>query len=274
MHYLIDGHNLIARMADLSLDDPDDEAKLVRKLKGWALAGRKRRVTVIFDGRLAGGRSLDLSGGPVEVVFSPNNSSADELLIRRIKKLRNPAEHTLISSDREVLAAAGGRRMPSMVSEAFALFMTEDGARPALATAGDEPAIGEAEVAEWLELFGPVPERPAPAASRPEANRGDLPAAGKPPAKKAGRLAMFKEGDQKLAAEDVNAWLELFQEAEASPAAPPGVAPAGGRMAAETPPVPEGERPLATPKEGRTLDSDEVAAWLDVFKSGKPKGKK
>ncbi len=33
MHYLIDGHNLIAQISDISLDDPDDEAKLVLRLE-------------------------------------------------------------------------------------------------------------------------------------------------------------------------------------------------------------------------------------------------
>ena len=33
MHYLIDGHNLIARVPGLSLADPDDEVKLLQLLK-------------------------------------------------------------------------------------------------------------------------------------------------------------------------------------------------------------------------------------------------
>ena len=35
MPYLIDGHNLIACLPDISLDDPNDEAQLVNKLKGF-----------------------------------------------------------------------------------------------------------------------------------------------------------------------------------------------------------------------------------------------
>ena len=40
MHYLIDGHNLIARVPGLSLADPDDEVKLLQLLKRWAAARR------------------------------------------------------------------------------------------------------------------------------------------------------------------------------------------------------------------------------------------
>ena len=44
MNYLIDGHNLIARMQTMSLADPDDEAKLVLRLRRWTAASRKRPI--------------------------------------------------------------------------------------------------------------------------------------------------------------------------------------------------------------------------------------
>ena len=52
MHYLIDGHNLIGALPDISLEDPDDEVKLILVLRSWAVARRRREVTVIFDGGL------------------------------------------------------------------------------------------------------------------------------------------------------------------------------------------------------------------------------
>jgi len=85
MHYLIDGHNLIARVPGLSLADPDDEAKLVQLLKRWAAADTRRKVTVIFDKGLPGGEAKHLSGGGVRALFAPDNRSADALLIRRIE---------------------------------------------------------------------------------------------------------------------------------------------------------------------------------------------
>ncbi|HEY1409924.1 MAG TPA: hypothetical protein VF434_13360, partial [Promineifilum sp.] len=77
MNYLIDGHNLIARTPDLSLADPDDEAKLVALLRRWAMADRRRKVTVIFDGGLPAGESRNLSGSGVKAIFAPNNADAD-----------------------------------------------------------------------------------------------------------------------------------------------------------------------------------------------------
>jgi hypothetical protein len=264
VRYLVDGHNLIARLPGLGLDDPHDEARLVRRLRAWALASRKRQLTIIFDGRLAGGRSAELSGGSVEVIFSPHGGSADELLLRRIKKARNPAEYTVISSDREILAAAEARRMPSMVSEAFVLFMAEETSRPAPAPADNELEVSPAEISEWLALFGPVPERPA----APIEKALPPPAEPEKPAKKTGRLATFKEGDKKLAPDEVSAWLEVFREAPATPPA----APAPPANEPQKPgAAPELGRPLPTPKAGgRKLDDDEITGWLELFSRGKP----
>jgi hypothetical protein len=48
MPYLIDGHNLIHYMDDIRLGDPNDEAELVIKLRGFC-ARRKKKAVVIFD---------------------------------------------------------------------------------------------------------------------------------------------------------------------------------------------------------------------------------
>jgi predicted RNA-binding protein with PIN domain len=48
MPLLIDGHNLIGQSPDLKLSDPNDEAKLVQRLKRYA-ARADKRITVIFD---------------------------------------------------------------------------------------------------------------------------------------------------------------------------------------------------------------------------------
>ena len=73
MHYLIDGHNLIARVPGLSLADPDDEVKLLQLLKRWAVADARRKVTVIFDKGLPGGEAKHLSGGGVRAPVRPES---------------------------------------------------------------------------------------------------------------------------------------------------------------------------------------------------------
>jgi len=157
MHYLIDGHNLIAQLPDIRLSDPDDEDQLVRRLRRWMAAGRKRRITLFFDGGLPGGRSPHYSGGSLDVIFASVGREADNLLIRRIGKARNPPEFTLVSSDGAIVAAAKARGMPVVDSKTFAsrlvLEATERGATPPAISAKEEPTLDAEDLAKWLDIF-------------------------------------------------------------------------------------------------------------------------
>lgn len=213
MVYLIDGHNLIAKMPDIDLDDPNDEVKLVLRLRSWASARRSRRIVVIFDGGLPGGKQKQLSSGDITAVFAPIGKTADALLINRIRHVKNPREYTLVSSDQAILNAAQKRRMPTMRSEAFVQEMgvdkriAEQTAPPAEAGAEDEPDISDNEVAEWLELFGPEPERPQPQPRRPKPSPKPKQAAKKRPLRP---LHEQKRSDHKLDDDDLEEWLRLF----------------------------------------------------------------
>jgi predicted RNA-binding protein with PIN domain len=222
MHYLIDGHNLIAKMADINLDDPNDEALLVLQLRSWVAGGRKRRVTVIFDGGLPGGRSRFHSSDKLDVIFSSEGRTADALLIRRIQKAKNPAEYTLVSSDLEVIDAARARRMRQLGSEAFARRLSEfkqreeEVAAPQAVDEAQEPAVSQAEVAEWLALFEAAPKvrRPAPEPDprqkSAEEPAGAKKAAPKPAARDDVDPALLKRGDSSLTDDELDEWLKLF----------------------------------------------------------------
>ena len=118
MPYIIDGHNLIGALPDLALDDPDDEARLVQRLRSF-VARTGRNCTVIFDHGLPGGRSA-LSNRAVQVVFASMRSSADRVLRERMKKLPEPRSWTVVTSDAEVLAFARRRQMQTLRSPQFA----------------------------------------------------------------------------------------------------------------------------------------------------------
>ncbi len=117
MAYLIDGHNLIGQLPDISLSDPDDEIKLVYKLRGLA-ARENKRVIVVFDNGVPSGRS-HLSNNTVEVVFAAPGSTADALMLNRIKNTRDPGQWVVVSGDNVVLAAARARKMRACKSIDF-----------------------------------------------------------------------------------------------------------------------------------------------------------
>jgi predicted RNA-binding protein with PIN domain len=117
MAYLIDGHNLIGQLPDISLADPNDEAKLVIKLRGFA-ARTGKRIIVIFDKGLPAGVSA-LSNGTVNVIFASHGSTADRLMIERIKRSRDPQRWIVVSGDNQVLYAARERKMKAVRSADF-----------------------------------------------------------------------------------------------------------------------------------------------------------
>jgi len=149
MPLLIDGHNLIGRLPDIRLDDPDDEAKLVARLRTYS-ARTGKRMTVVFDHGLPGGHSRGLSGGGVKVVFAAADRSADGILRERMRRARDPRGLTVVTSDREVQAAAEARGVRVVRSDEFAAQLSA----PQTAPAEKDVRLSTEEVEEWLKVFG------------------------------------------------------------------------------------------------------------------------
>ena len=148
MPTLIDGHNLIGRLPDIRLDDPDDEAKLVLKLRTYCARTRKR-VTVVFDHGLPGGKSHELSGGGVTTVFASTGRTAVGILCERIRRSQNPRGLIVVTSDREVIADAHAHGARVVRSEEFA----DQLLRVPSAPAKKDVSLTDSEVADWMALF-------------------------------------------------------------------------------------------------------------------------
>lgn len=217
MHFLIDGHNLIGKLPDLSLSDPQDEVELILRLRGWVAAARNRQVTVFFDGGGLGGFSHRMSSKDIRVIFAPQGKQADDLLIDRLRGLRNPRSYMLVSSDRRIIDAAVIARIKVLKSEEFIAregfdhreaekdtAVTPPSAPEAPPGKELDPRLSESELKEWLDLFGPVPERnpkPKPAPKKRVVQKR----------KKKGKLATPDNRENpELAEEDLDAWLALF----------------------------------------------------------------
>lgn len=152
MPHLIDGHNLIASLPDIGMDDPHKEAKLVNKLKSWAAATRKK-CTIVFDRGLPGGAS-NMGASAVQVVFAADQrSDADTLIKRRISRSRDRSAFTVVSSDSDIRAFAQRHGVKVITSAAFSRELQRR-SRPQHAR-GEEvnPVISASEVDELLELF-------------------------------------------------------------------------------------------------------------------------
>lgn len=157
MPYLIDGHNLIACLPDIRLDDLHDEAQLINKLKGFAAKARSKCV-VVFDHGLPGGRS-SLSTRSVQVIFAAaRHRTADDLIKSRISRIADAPNWTLVSADRDVVHYALSRRMRHMSSAQFAQML--EGTSMAEETRGEEihPTVSADEIDELYQAFGGEPD--------------------------------------------------------------------------------------------------------------------
>ncbi len=152
MTYMIDGHNLIGKLPDISLDDPNDEALLVQKLTGFT-ARTGKTCLVVFDHGLPGGSSR-MSTRNVQVVFASGRSSADRVMVERIYKIQDIKGWVIVTSDNDVMSRARRRGMETMHSEEFALLL--EAPPPKVEDIGESPDvnISTAEVDEWLNIFG------------------------------------------------------------------------------------------------------------------------
>ncbi len=277
MPFLIDGHNVIAALRDIDLEDPDDEAKLVMKLRAWT-ARIRRKAIVIFDGGIPGGPSPTLSSADVKVIFAARyHTNADRIIGERLKQLPDPGNWTVVSSDREVLddARMAGARVITATdfAESFEQSLVNEKEKP--------EAISSVEVETWLEIFQDSEEDhvealPTPASAAP----GTTPARGvrKPQGPRRTALprpitatrTIAEQMDVELPPDpetvrptgkpdfptkaEVNAWLEVFHDDPNSNIPPPNL-PKPKKVAPKRPVV----------NKTGDLSEAEVDTWLSVF---------
>ena len=154
MSILIDGHNLIGQIADLSLSEPDDEAKLVQRLRIYRSI-INRPITVVFDHGEHYVPPQSHSGGGVEVIFAQPQSSADEHIVHRIRQNRDPRQLLVVSTDHDIQAVARSYGAQVMTSQEFAqeIKRTHAPKHKRRRRAPQEPSLSRREVEEWLTIF-------------------------------------------------------------------------------------------------------------------------
>lgn len=150
MVVLIDGHNLIARLPGLRLDDPEDEEKLLLRLRAYR-ARTGRQLIVYFDPGVAYQSSTRRSTGGISIRQAGTGRRADELIIRDLRSHRNPGELTVVTSDHAIQRVA--RQLKAQVIDSTT-FAAELNRPPEKGATVESPPLSEEEVQEWLAIFG------------------------------------------------------------------------------------------------------------------------
>jgi predicted RNA-binding protein with PIN domain len=158
MQYIIDGHNLIPKLRGFSLSDLEDEQKLIDFLIPF-LRAKKSRAMVFFD-RSAIGQSGQRNYGLVKAFFVPEGQTADTFIANYVRQLAgNSRNHTLVSSDRMVQAAARKHHATILSSEQFADQLQQFYDESPVDNMPDIQ-LSEKEIAEWESLFNQYGSQP------------------------------------------------------------------------------------------------------------------
>ena len=155
MRWLIDGHNLIGQMPNLRLDDPNDEEKLLVYLRRFR-AKTGHHVAVIFDAGQSYQPAQTQKRGGITVQFAPHGKTADQIIMRRLRRVKNPQEVGLVSSDRTVQQAARQARVRVVPADEFAQQLLQStGTTGPTDDEGSQADVqlSSAEVEEWLTIF-------------------------------------------------------------------------------------------------------------------------
>ena len=150
MAVLIDGHNLIGKIPGLRLDDPDDEGKLLVRLRAYR-ARTGKRLTVYFDPGVAYQSPARRSSGGISIRQAGSGQRADDLIIRDLRRHHNPRELTVVTSDHAIQEVA--RQHNAQVVDA-ATFAEELSRPPEKENTFEAPPLPEDEIQEWLAIFG------------------------------------------------------------------------------------------------------------------------
>lgn len=153
MPFIIDGHNLIPKIPGFSLKALDDEQELVDLLQEYCRLIRKQ-AEIYFDNSPPG-QPHARNFGIVTARYIHESSTADEAIKRKLIRLGGAARNwTVVSSDRQVQAAARSAHARLIPSEEFAQMITNRLDKGERRTEEKENnPLSEDEVEDWLNLF-------------------------------------------------------------------------------------------------------------------------
>ena len=163
MSILVDGYNYIGRSEELRLDDPKARDKVIY-LMGQYCARTKKSLTIIFDGNhFVHHVNRKRRYGRVTVIYTSPIYTADDAIKKMVRKQQPKQRKSMliVTSDANILDYVRGHGAGVVKSEDFerTVYKTLDAPKEIDRV---NVQLSEAEVQEWLELFGPETKEDKP----------------------------------------------------------------------------------------------------------------
>ncbi len=137
MSYIIDGHNLIGVLPDIQLSDPEDEQRLLARLRAFRARSGGRPMIVFFDTGDLPAQAPDLSSPGVQVRFAGRGQTADDAIVEYLAGRAQPGQYAVVTNDQGLARRARDVGASILLASEFAAKLT---ALPRFPAAEDEPA--------------------------------------------------------------------------------------------------------------------------------------
>jgi len=105
MALIIDGHNLIGAMPDIHLDEPEDEARLLARLRAYRSFSGQELVVFFDSGDMPApaGQAPNLASPGVAVRFSRPGQTADDAIVAFLQGRPQPGQYAVVTNDVELI---------------------------------------------------------------------------------------------------------------------------------------------------------------------------
>jgi predicted RNA-binding protein with PIN domain len=102
MHYLIDGYNLLFKIAHTHRSLEQKRQQLIVELN-TIIISLHLKASIVFDGSLPHPElAVRQHFDQLEIVYTPEKQTADQYIIEEIEKAKHPHHITVITSDRSL----------------------------------------------------------------------------------------------------------------------------------------------------------------------------
>lgn len=102
MSYIIDGHNLIGALPGIDLGQPDDEAQLLARLRGYRAHTGGPSMIVFFDSGDLPAQRQDPSSPGIQVRFAAPGQTADDAIVAYLQSRAQPGQYAVVTNDTEL----------------------------------------------------------------------------------------------------------------------------------------------------------------------------
>lgn len=164
MHYFIDGYNLMFRRLRAGTDLQTQRASIIKELDECASI-LQLDITIVFDAHYQCGLGSRSHFHCLEICFTEERETADEYILKELKRMVKPQHETVITSDKKFASYARRLSAKTETVEKFMIWLTkrcqnrirkDNRPQPSIPTISPKSSSDlkyESDMERWLRIF-------------------------------------------------------------------------------------------------------------------------